>query len=119
MAGIGQKGDKNIFVSNAICTQLGLEYSQKNSNKLKKKLKNVILASFLAKSGRHGLKIDKKNFDSSTVSTQLGKEHSQKNRKQIEKFLKSHSSFISGQISLGQAKKKIKFFFVSKIVFSF
>ena len=59
-----------------------------------------------------------KNFISSTISTRLGPEHSQKNSKAIQKIKKNknkikkrHSSFVSSQIRLGQAKKDIIFFF--------
>ena len=75
-------------------------------------MKSIILASFLAKPDRVGLKKRNKKFDPGTVPAPLGREHSQKisknNNKKIQKIEKLHSSFISNQTKPGQAGKKKK-----------
>ena len=77
----------------------------KNFKKLsKKKFKNVILASFLAKPSRDRLKKRKKK-----INAQPRLEHSKKNSKHIVKKFKQ---FFFSQTGLGQAEKEKKKLFL-------
>ena len=58
---IGLESVKKNLVSKSVHTRLGLENSEKNSKKIKK-LKNLFLALFLAKTGRDRLRKQEKNF---------------------------------------------------------
>ena len=106
---MGQEREKKILVPNSVPTRPGQENSKKKipkNFKNKKKMKKLIPALFLSKTGWGRPRKRKKNLIPNSVPTQPELGNSKKKNKKIQKIKKVNSGIISIQNGLRDAEEE-------------
>ena len=104
--GLAEKEEKKLSFR-SVTNQTGIENSKKIAKKFKK-LKNIIRASFKAKTGRERQRKGEKKIIVPISSYSTRNREFRKNSNKIQKIKKYHYVFISNQNESGEAEKERK-----------